>query len=183
MGENHHDAGTGARSLGIRHIRSSPSPSRRWTASASALTIAPRRESRGSNGRFRASARALVLLIARGGADHRAACRTGQGRPAARARAHRHRQHVRGARILRQDGGGRPPADRGLRNGAGFRRPRGRPARRQRPPGAPAHRSPGRARERLPQPDAAQFARISRDAPERAARISGSLGWRARPMA
>ena len=44
--------------------------------------------------------------------------------------------------------------------------------------GAPAHRSPGRARERLPQPDAPQLARVSRNRAERAAAPQAGLARR-----
>ena len=57
--------------------------------------------------RLRAPARALVLFAARRRADDRQARRAREGRPPAGARADRHRQHVRCARILRQAGGQR----------------------------------------------------------------------------
>ncbi len=46
-----------------------------------------------------------------------------------------------------------------------------------------AHRAARRARGRLPQPDAAQFARLPRHAVERAAAASARLAERARPRA
>ena len=49
--------------------------------------------------------------------------------------------------------------------------------------GAPAHRAAGRARGRLPQPDAAQLARLSRNARRTSRRTSSSPGSTARPRA
>ena len=60
-----------------------------------------------------------------GAMTDRAARRARQGRPPAGAGADRHRQHVRRARILRQDGGLRHPADRRLCARGRFRRPGG----------------------------------------------------------
>ena len=60
---------------------------------------------------FRALARALVLFAAGRRADDCAPGRACEGRPAAGARAHRHRQHVRRAGVLRKDGRFRHPAD------------------------------------------------------------------------
>ena len=85
--------------------------------------------------RLRAPACPFVVFAARGRADHCAAGGTRQGRPPAGARAHRHRQHVRCARILRETGRFRHPADRRLRARGRFRRS-GRGSRWQRAGGA-----------------------------------------------
>ena len=69
-----------------------------------------------------------------GALHHRAARRTRQSRPAAGARAHRHRQHVRRAGIFRKARRLRHPADRRLRAGGRFRRHRPRAAHRDAQP-------------------------------------------------
>ena len=109
--------------------------------------------------RIRPSPRSFGLFAAEGLDQDRQARRTGQSRPPAGAGADRHRQHVRGAGILRQDGGLRHPADRRLRTRGRFRRPgpqRAQCAGR----GARAHRAAGGARARLSQPDAAELAGV-----------------------
>ena len=78
---------------------------RSWPRTIDAADLLQPREAharQSTRSRIRAPARALVLFAARGRAADRAARRAGQGRPAAGAGAHRHRQHVRCARILRQ---------------------------------------------------------------------------------
>ena len=75
--------------------------------------------------------------------------------------------------------GGGHPADHRLRARARFLRSRQRCTDRHgSDAGAPAHRSPGRARERLPQPDAPQLARVSRNRAERAAAPQAGLARR-----
>ena len=107
------------------------------------------------------------LFAARGRADDCALGGACQERPPAGAGADRHRQHVRRAGILREDGGRRHSADHRLRTRGRFRRSGyswacGRA-------GVCPHRAPCRARARLPQPDAALLARLSRHRANRAA--------------
>ena len=110
-----------------------------------------------------------------GALTDRQARRTRQGRQAAGAGAHRHRQHVRRAGILRKDGVVRHPADRRLRAGGRFRR-RGARSAAQRPrPGVAAHRADRRARGRLSQPDAALLARLPGNAAQREAASQARL--------
>ena len=83
-----------------------------------------------------------------------------QGGPSARARAHRHRQHVRGARILRQARQRRHPADHRLRALRRFRRPGSASSR---PWAEAAARGAARgARRRLPQSHGADVAGLPR---------------------
>ena len=109
------------------------------------------------------SPRPFRLFAAEGLDQDPEARRTGQGRPPAGAGADRHRQHVRGAGILRQDGRLRHPADHRLRAGGRFRRPGSQRAQRA-GGGAVAHRAAGGARARLSQPDAAELAGVPGDA-------------------
>ena len=119
-----------------------------------------------------------------GALHHRAAGRARQGRPAAGAGAHRHRQHVRRARILREARRRRHPAHRRLRARRSISATPSTALRNgNAPPAAPAHRAAGRARARLPQPDAAVLARLPRHAGARAAARSSSTGSKARPTA
>ena len=124
--------------------------------------------------RFRAPACALVLFAARGRADHCAAGGACQERPPAGPGAHRYRQHVRRARILREDGERRHPADHRLRARRRLRRP-GK-SRHGDGRGSAAARAPCRARGRLSQPDAAIVARIPRYRSKPNGRISSSPG-------
>ena len=112
---------------------------------------------------IRSSPRPFGIFAAEGLDQDRQARRTGEGRPPAGLGADRHRQHVRGAGILRQDGGLWHPADRRLRTRRRFRRPG--PERAQCAGlGAVANRIAGGAGARLPQPDAAEFAGVSGNA-------------------
>ena len=110
--------------------------------------------------RFRASARPFVLFAAGRRAADRAAGGACEEGPPAGAGADRHRQHVRRAGILREDGGRRHPADCRLRARRRFRRPGQSP--RRDGAGFCAHRAACRARGGLPEPDAALLARLSR---------------------
>ena len=130
--------------------------------------------------RIRPSPRPFGLFAAEGLDQDRQARRTGEGRPPAGAGVDRHRQHVRGAGILRQDGGLRHPADHRLRARGRFRRPGSQRAQRA-GGGAVADRAAGRARARLSQPDAAEFARVPGNAGASDRRTSSSNGWRATP--
>ena len=112
--------------------------------------------------RFYPSQRPLVLFAAAWRDHDRQARRARQEGPPAGAGADRHRQHVRGAGILRQGRGLRHPADRRLCAGGRFRRPGTGLALGPGPAVAP--HPAGGARGGLPQPDAAQLARLSRDA-------------------
>ena len=105
------------------------------------------------------SPRPFGLFAAEGVDQDPEARRTGQGGPPAGAGADRHRQHVRGAGIFRQDGRLRHPADHRLRAGGRFRR--SGPERAQRAGGGTgADRAAGGARARLSQPDAAELAGV-----------------------
>ena len=111
--------------------------------------------------RIRPSPRPFGLFAAEGLDQDPEARRAGQGRPPAGAGAHRYRQHVRGAGILRQDGRLRHPADHRLRARGRFRRSgSGRAQRAGRRTGA--DRAAGGARARLSQPDAAELAGVPR---------------------
>jgi len=107
---------------------------------------------------------------------------TGQGGPPAGAGADRHRQHVRGAGILRQARGLWHPADHRLRACGRFRRPGPQRAQCARH-GPGADRAAGGARARLPQPDAAEFAGVSgnADPPGPAHQIRMAAGTCRRP--
>ncbi len=115
--------------------------------------------SRHAQRRIRPPPRSFGLFAAEGFDQDRQARRTGQGGPSAGAGADRYRQHVRGAGILRQDGGLRHPADRRLRARDRFRRPGSHCAQRA-VGGAVANRAAGGARARLSQPDAAELAGV-----------------------
>ena len=109
------------------------------------------------------SPRPFRLFAAEGLDQDPEAWRTGQGRPPAGAGADRHRQHVRGAGIFRQDGRLRHPADHRLRARDRFRRS-GSGGAQCAGRGTGADRAAGGARARLSQPDAAEFAGVSGDA-------------------
>ena len=121
-----------------------------------------------------------VLFAAGRGADHRPPGGARQEGPSTRIGADRHRQHVRSAGVLREDGERRHPADHRLCARRRFRRP-GKARRRGRR-GMAAPRAFGRARGGLPQPDAVEFARLPGNAADRAAahqaRLAGGRsGW------
>ena len=126
--------------------------------------------------RIRPSPRSFGLFAAEGLDQDRQARRACEGRPPAGAGADRHRQHVRRAGILRQDGGLRHPADRRLRARHRFRRP-GPECAQCAGGSALAHRAAGGARARLSQPDAAELAGVPGNAgapiPAHQARMAG----------
>ena len=147
---------------GLRKAKASPL---RWRVGAHQRpTIAPHHDAKSPLSdhvqcRIRPSPRSFGLFAAEGLDQDRQAWRTGEGRPPAGAGADRYRQHVRGAGILRQDGGLRHPADRRLRTRHRFRR--SGPERAQRAGrDAVANRAAGGARARLSQPDAAELAGV-----------------------
>ena len=109
------------------------------------------------------SSRPFGLFAAEGLDQDRKARRTRQSRSPAGAGADRHRQHVRGAGVLRQDGRLRHPADHRLRARGRFRRP-GPQCAECASHNAGADRAVGGARARLSQPDAAQLPRLPGDA-------------------
>src|SRR5262249_42433585 len=131
----------------------------RWTAPVHALTFAAHHEeSRGLNARLCPSACALVLFPAGRRVDDCAAVRARHGRPPARAGANRHRQHVRCARILGQDGSGGDPADRRLCACRRFCRSKCPPPPGEPPaPPTPPDRSPCPPPKRRPHPPAPPF--------------------------
>ena len=136
-----------------------------WNRSDEKIDLRTRR---GRKPGLHSSARAFVVFAARGRAHDCAPCGLGEGRSPARARAHRHRQHVRCAGILREDGGRRHSADCRLLPRDRFRRRAARSAQSRSRSQIAAHGAARRERGGLSQLDAVEFARVPGDAAERA---------------